>query len=484
MDNSSCTLPDGQNRMKSHKPKVLIVEDDEAVCSQWRWALQDDFEIITACDRAGAVDAFRAECPDLSVLDLGLPPERDTPSEGLALLACMRSVNKHAKVIVVTGLAAEENALLAVGEGACDFLRKPVAIDELRLLLQHCHNMGILERQVHARHWTAEPSGLEILRDQTGQVQEIYTAIRKVARADAPVLILGESGTGKETVARTIHQLSGRAHGPFIVVECAAMPPELLDVELMGMEQGSSSKGVSWRPGRLEAAAGGTLFLNGVTRMPLALQARLLRFVQYRHFERGPGHEICSVDVRVIAADHVDLAAALASQQFRSDLYYLLAVVVIQVPPLRDLRSSLQLLAESLVRRMCDQYCRPHLRLADEACRAIERYSWPGNLRELESCLRRAVILAEHDILTESDLHLPAPRALPGSLDLREARQGAEREVILRALRRHHGRIAPAAAELGISRPTLYALMQRLGIQRPSGDVDDEQDLQGPRSSG
>jgi len=457
---------------------VLIVEDDEAMRSQWQWALADDYDVLLAGDRASAVETFCAHRPELSLLDLGLPPRTHDPSEGMAVLARIRSLDRQAKVIVISGLTdSGENAIRAVGEGACDFLSKPVPIAELKLLLQHCHHVATLEREFLARQQGSEDPDFEGLHGRSPQMQEVFAAIRKVAPADAPVFILGESGTGKETAARAIHRLSARGRGPFVAVDCSAIPPELLETELFGEEEGGSGGASSRRPGRIELASTGTLFLHGVAELPLSSQVRLLRLLQNRQIERVGSHESISVDTRVIAAANADPATALAAGQLRSDLYYLLAVVVLRLPPLRELKEDIHLLAGMLLHKFSELYHKPSLQLGAEARRALERYPWPGNVRELENCLKRAVIMAERDTLGEADLDLPAavPAPPPAATGLREARQGTEREMILRALQRHHGRIAPAAAALGISRPTFYALMHRLGIRRSSDSAPDPQ---------
>jgi len=450
------------------KPKLLIVEDDEVVRCQWRWALADEFEVFLAEDRTHALEMFQTERPEVALVDLGLPPHADDPSEGLAVVNRIRSLDHQAKVIVVSGLPGKENAVRAVGEGACDYLPKPVPLADLKLLVQRYHQVATLERECLAMRLESGSPELHGLHGGSPQMQELFMALRKVGPADAPVLIVGESGTGKETAARAIHRLSDRREGPFVSVDCAAIPPEQIEVELFGMEAvgAGGAASASRRPGRIELASAGTLFVDGLDELPQSLQIRLLRLLQERRIERTGAHASVVVDTRIIAACSQDPTTLLAAGQLRADLYYLLAVVVIRIPPLRERREDVRLLAEGFLHRFAQMYHKPALQLGAAALQALVRHTWPGNVRELENCLKRAVIMADGNILDAADLDLPSPSPSRAATGLREARQGTEREMLVRALRRHQGRIAPAAAELGISRPTFYALMHRLGIRR------------------
>lgn len=434
--------------------------------AQWRWALADEFEVFLAEDRAHALETFQSERPGVALVDLGLPPHTDDPSEGLAVVNRIRSLDHQAKVIVVSGLPGKDNAVRAVGEGACDYLPKPVPLADLKLLVQRYHQVATLERAFLATRSESGSSELHGLQGSSPQMQELFLALRKIGPADAPVLIVGESGTGKETAARALHRLSNRREGPFVSVDCAAILPEQIELELFGMEEPGAGGAVSRRPGRIELASAGTLFVDGLDELPLGLQIRLLRLLQERRIERTGAHGSVVVDTRIIAACSRDPAMLLAAGQLRADLYYLLAVVVIRIPPLRERREDLRVLAEGFLHRFAEMYHKPGLQLGAAALQALERHTWPGNVRELENCLKRAVIMADGNVLDEADLDLPSPLPSRAATGLREARQGTEREMLLRALRRHQGRIAPAAAELGISRPTFYALMHRLGIRR------------------
>lgn len=450
------------------KPRILIIEDDEAIRSQLKWALAEDYEVLLAQDRVSAVDTFRTKKPEVALLDLGLPPHIDDPSEGLAVLTSIRSLDRSAKVIVVSGLTGREAALRAVGEGAHDFLHKPVEIAELRSLVRHCQHVAALEREYQELQQDSRSDTVEVLVGDSLLMKEVFACIRKVAATHAQVLILGESGSGKETAARAIHRQSDRSGAPFMAIDCDALPEDLIESELFGQETDPITGTHLERPGRIELAAGGTLFLDAVGELPPCLQVKLLRFLQDQVVERVGGRESICLDTRIIAGANADLTKDVPAAKFRGDLYYRLAVVVIRMPALREHKEDIRLLAQAFLQRFAAQYGKQAVRIDPAALRTMEQYSWPGNVRELENCVRRAVILSEGDCLHVQDFDVPAPTTPAEAGDLRGARQNAERETILRALRRHHDKISPAAEELGISRPTFYALMAKLGIQRSS----------------
>jgi len=402
------------------------------------------------------------------ILDLGLPPRPADPDEGLATLTALLEQDRHVKVIIVSGQGEKANALRAVAEGAYDFLTKPVDPDELRVILRRAFYLAELERELRQLQELWGGDGFEGMVGDCPAMQAVFQTIRRVAPSDAPVLILGESGTGKEMVARAIHRRSPRRDGPFVAINCGAIPENLLESELFGHERGAFTGAVAQRKGRFEMAEGGTLFLDELGELPLPLQVKLLRFLQEQTIERVGGRELIPVNTRIIAATNTDLKQALQTGRFREDLYYRVAVVVIQLPPLRDRGDDVVLLARTFLRRFATEARRspmPHFSAA--ALRALQRHDWPGNVRELENRIRRAVIMAEGKTISPTDLELvdPGEGAMPRTL--REIRDAAERSAILSALRRHQWRIAPAAEELGVSRPTLYELMNRLGIQRP-----------------
>ncbi|HHY84919.1 MAG TPA: PEP-CTERM-box response regulator transcription factor [Verrucomicrobia bacterium] len=448
------------------KPRLLIVDDDETIRTQMKWALAGDYEILMAEDRAGALDAFSAGQPWVVLLDLGLPPRPADPEEGLATLAELLTADPLAKVVIITGQGEKQNALRAIGAGAYDLLPKPVDMDDLKLLLKRCFHVAGLEREFRQMQAQAESAGFEGMLGNSPAIQEVFSSIRKVATTDVPVLILGESGTGKEMVARAVHRRSARKDGPFVAINCGAIPENLLESELFGHEKGAFTGAHMPRKGRIETADNGTLFLDEVGELPLALQVKLLRFVQDQCIERIGGRTSIQVNTRIVAATNSDLHKAMAEGRFREDLFYRLAVVVIKMPPLRERLSDVPVLAKAFLRRFAAQNNRASLNFSAAALRAIQHHQWPGNVRELENRVRRAVIMAEGRYVSPEDLELSDTGDSSRLPTLKQARETAERDAIQAALQRNGGKISRAAEELGISRPTLYELLDKLGIPR------------------
>jgi len=448
------------------KSKLLLVDDDEEIRTQMKWALGQDYEILLAEDRASAINQFHAQRPAVVLLDLGLPPHPGTPDEGLIALSELLGIDSLAKIIVVTGQSEKEIALQAVGAGAYDFLCKPVEMEELKLLLKRSFHMVHLEREYHRAQQRLNEDSFEGMVGINGHMQAVFDSIRKVATTDAPVLILGESGTGKEMAARAIHQRSARKDGPFVAINCSAIPATLMESELFGHEKGSFTGAHIQRMGRIETANGGTLFLDEIGEIPLSLQVNLLRFLQEQRIERVGGRHEIHVDTRVIAATNADLSKGLSDGTFREDLYYRLAVVQIHLPPLRDRKDDIPLLAQLFLQQFASQSGKTGIVFAPEAVSALQHHAWPGNVRELQNRVRRAVIMSGGKRLNAQDLELDHPTAPVLGVSLREARESLEREMIRKALRKHSGKITAAAAELAISRPTLYELMDKLGIKK------------------
>ena len=448
-------------------PKLLIVDDDEEIRTQMKWALAKDYEVSLAEDRATAVDTFRSTRPSVVLLDLGLPPNPGNPQEGLAILSELLAIDQLAKIIIITGQGEKEIALQAVGAGAHDFLTKPVDMEELKFILKRCFHIAQLEAEYREMQQLLQGDAFEGILGTSAPMRIVFETIRKVATSDAPVLILGESGTGKEMVAKAIHKRSPRKDGPFIAINCSAIPETLLESELFGHEKGAFTGAHTQRKGRIESANGGTLFLDEIGEIPLPLQVKLLRFLQEQTIERVGGRQSIQIDTRVVAATNADLKKGMSSGAFREDLFYRLAVVQITLPPLRERENDIRFLAQSFLQRFGAQSHKTGLSFDPEALRALNRHGWPGNVRELENCIRRAVIMAEAKRLTAKDLELAASA---GTTTLKDAREAVERELIQHALRKHLGKITPAAIELGISRPTLYELMDKLGINRDKTD--------------
>jgi two-component system, NtrC family, response regulator len=450
--------------------KLLLIDDDEGIRTQMKWALNQDYEVILAEDRAQGLTAFRQTRPSVVLLDLGLPPNPANTLEGLAALSEILREDSSVKVIIVSGQSEKANALEAIGAGAYDFMTKPVEIDELKVLLKRCFHVADLERDYRELQQKLQADTFEGMFGTSPQMQRVFNTIRKVATADAPVLILGESGTGKEMVAKAIHNRSHRKEGPFVAINCSAIPETLLESELFGHEKGSFTGAHVQRKGRIESAAGGTLFLDEIGELPPLLQVKLLRFLQEQTIERVGGRQEIEVDTRVVAATNVDLKKAIAENRFREDLFYRLAVIVISLPALRDRENDIRLVAQEFLRRFASRNDREALAFSQEAIRALNDHSWPGNVRELENRVKRAVIMTEGRRLSAEDLELTGPSLSPNGSTLKEAREAVERELVERALRKYGGKIAPAAADLGISRPTMYELMEKLGIHRPDRD--------------
>ncbi len=451
---------------------LLIVEDDLALQKQIKWSL-DRFESVTAADRESALVAFRRHQPAVVTMDLGLPPDPDSVSEGFRLLEQLLDIDPDVKVIVLTGQNDQSNALRAVALGAYDFFAKPFEPELLGLTIDRAYRLAELQAENRRLQAMRQPDALQGLITRDPDMLRIARLIERVATADATVLLLGESGTGKELLARGLHESSPRRRERFVAINCAAIPDNLLESELFGYEKGAFTGATKTTPGKIETANGGTLMLDEIGDLPLPLQAKLLRFLQERKFERIGGRQEIAVDVRVVGATHQDLKAQTADGRFREDLYYRLAEIVIQIPPLRQRQGDAVLLADAFLRRQAASLKRTSLSFSDDALRAIEAYHWPGNVRELRNLVKRGAIMTEIDRISPSDLGLPAPElglsaAGAASFDLRAARESAERQVILSALAHAEGNVVRASELLGVSRPTLYDLMSRLAIRKPS----------------
>jgi two-component system NtrC family response regulator len=448
------------------KHKLLIVDDDEAIRTQMKWALADEHEILLAEDRTGALATFRTEHPSLTMLDLGLPPHPNSPEEGFEILRGILAIDAQAKIVIVSGQADRANALQAIGAGAYDFFCKPPEIEELKALIRRCLRVVELERENQALQNAGRLDAFEEMLGGSPQMQAVFSFITKVAASTAPVLLLGESGTGKEMAALAIHRRSGNKEGPFVPINCNAIPENLLESELFGHEKGAFTGAHIQRTGLIETAAGGTLFLDEIGDLPSPIQVKLLRFLQEQTFQRVGGRQQIKIDTRVVAATNIDLKKAVADGKFREDLYFRLAVVVLILPPLRERGEDVSLLATDFLQRYAVRNGKTGLAFTSETLRVINRHSWPGNVRELQNRIQRAVIMADGRRVTAADLELDGLDPLPLAT-LREAREEVEKELVEQALRRHGGKITSAASELGISRPTLYELMEKLNVSKP-----------------
>lgn len=448
------------------KPYLLIVDDDEDIRSQMKWALAGNYEIILAEDRASALMGYQEHHPVAVLLDLGLPPNPADSKEGMATLSDILALDGHAKIVIITGQSEKNNALQAIGHGAYDFLCKPVDMTELAIILKRAIHVAQLEKDYLEMENRLGPDSFEGMLGAGPLMQEVFAQIRKVATTDAPVLILGESGTGKEMAAKAIHRCSPRKDGPFVAINCGAIPENLLESELFGHEKGSFTGAHMQRRGRIEAASGGTLFLDEIGELPSQLQVKILRYLQESYIERVGGREKIPVNARVVAATNADIKRAMQEGRFREDLYYRLAVVVLKLPPLRDRKNDVLLLAQTFLRAFAAQNKKENQKFSQDALRAIQSYHWPGNVRELENRVKRAVIMADGKWVTAANLELTDSAETNVVRSLKEAREGLEQTMIQQALRRNNGNISKAATELGISRPTLYEMMDKLGISK------------------
>lgn len=446
-------------------PALLIVEDDLALQKQLRWSF-DQYEILTATDRESALAQIHRHNPAVVTMDLGLPPDADSVSEGFQLLEQIISTAPNTKVIVLTGQNDRVNALRAIALGAYDFFAKPFEPEMLALTIDRAFRLHELQLENQRLVATRHPDSLSGLLTRDAGMQKICRTIEKIANSNATVLLLGESGTGKELLARGLHESSDRSGERFVAINCAAIPENLLESELFGYEKGAFTGAAKTTLGKIETAHGGTLMLDEIGDLPSALQAKLLRFLQERVIERLGGRHEIPVDVRIVCATHQDLKAQIIDGKFREDLYYRLAEIEIFIPPLRERIGDAALLAHAFVRKFSNEQKRGNMTLADDAIRAIEAHRWQGNVRELENCIKRSVIMAEGNRITREDIGLKIPDTDDNEyIDLRKARDEAERQAIVIALGRTNGNLLRASEILGISRPTLYDLMHRLGLK-------------------
>ena len=450
--------------MSTDKPKLLIVEDDPGLQKQLKWCF-DDCEVIAADSRPAAIAALRRHEPAVVLQDLGLPPDPEGVSEGFATLAETLRMAPRTKVIVVTGKPDPENGVRAVAQGAYDFCTKPVDTDVLKLIVSRAFHIRELEEQNELLREVSSRTSMGGLIASDEPMQQVCRRIEKVAPADVSVLILGESGTGKELLARAVHELSGRREGKFQAINCAAIPEQLLESELFGHEKGAFTGAVKTTPGKVELASGGTLFLDEIGDMPLALQAKLLRFLQDRTIERVGGRHSIPVDVRVVCATNQNLEQAIAEQRFRQDLYYRIGEVTVNVPPLRARPGGPAVLAYAFLRKFGALQGRSRRGFSEDALQAMAAYEWPGNVRELENKVKTALIMAEGPLITAADLGLAPKEGAEYVFNLKEVRARAERLAVHQAMIVADGNVSRAAELLGITRPTLYDLLEKFGLR-------------------
>lgn len=447
------------------KTKLLIVDDDETIRNQMKWALTDEYDINLAEDGETAIRFFKQEKPCLVTLDLGLPPDPHTSAEGFKILNEILSIVPETKIMIITGNTERTNALKAVESGAYDFFTKPIDLAELKIMLRRAYHLYLLEKE--NRELQRRESGQTLL-DMIGEcrpMKAVYTAIRKVAPSSVPVLILGESGTGKELAAQAIHALSERKEGPFVPINCSAIPEHLIESELFGHEKGSFTGAHTQRKGRMEYAHKGTLFLDEIGELGLTMQVKILRFLQDKIIERVGGRESITIDARIIAATNRDLEKEVQSGRFREDLFYRINGVRISLPPLRERDTDILLLAHHLLGRFATQDKKRLKGFSASAHEAMLHHAWSGNVREMENRIRRGVIMAEGEYILPSDLELEEPKEISQNISLREARDKIDKEMIIKALTKNQGNIKDAARDLEVTRQTLYELIEKHSIK-------------------
>lgn len=449
--------------MNANRPTLLMVEDDRGLQKQMRWSF-DAYEVVFAEDHDAALAAIRRHEPAVMTLDLGLPPHPDSTEEGFRVLTSALALNPSLKIIALTGQHDRSNAIRAVGLGAYDFFAKPFEPEILGLVIERAFRMAELETENRRLQQVANDDRVAGLITRDPVMLKLARQVERLAPTQASVLLLGESGTGKEIMARALHQGSNRKTKRFVAINCAAIPDALLESELFGYEKGAFTGAVRTTPGKVELADGGTLFLDEIGDLPMALQAKLLRFLQERVIERIGGRQEIPVDVRVVCATHRNLQERIQSGDFREDLFYRLSEMVLQLTPLRERVGDAELLAHAFVHRFGQANGRARLKLREDALEAIASHPWPGNVRELENAIKRAVIMADEDNITAEDLGLN-PTVDETVLTLREVRDQAERNAVIRAMARSDDNIVRAAELLGVSRPTLYDLLTRFGLR-------------------
>jgi two-component system NtrC family response regulator len=450
--------------MAERRTKLLVIEDDESALRQLRWTF-DEYEVLTACDRASALEQLRAERVPVVLLDLGLPPDAGGASEGLAALAEIRELAPETRVVVVTGREEREHALAAIDLGAHDFYQKPVDAQEIRLIVARAVHLHGLQEESSSRWSASDEEPLPGIIGTSEALKRICRTIERAARSDISVLLVGESGTGKEVLVRALHALSARAAAPLVAISCVAIPATLLESELFGHERGAFTGALRRRSGRIESAQGGTFFLDEIGDMPVELQAKLLRFLQERTIQRLGGGKEIPVDVRIACAANRDLRAMVAEGDFREDLYYRLSELSVEVPPLRERSNDCALLARHFFERFRKQARRPLRGLTQGALEAVSRHPWPGNVRELENRVKRGVLMAEGTEVTAADLELGGEGDAQPETDLKCRLHATERDALLAAWSEAGGNVSQVSRILGVSRPTVYRMLREHGLK-------------------
>ena len=445
------------------KPKILLVDDEENILKQMRWALESDYDVFTTSAEGEAMTIFEREKPAVVTLDLSLNPHNSADLGGMRLLEQILFQEPSTRAIVITGNGEDKNALAAVRLGAFDYYAKPVRLDELKVMIRRALHIHQLQQRVQQVDQVTA-NGFHGMVGASKAMKEIFRFIERVAVSDISVLICGESGTGKEVVAQAIHRQSQRNNNPFVVVNCGAIPDNLLESELFGHEKGAFTGAHAQKRGKFELAHTGTLFLDEIGELAPPLQVKLLRFLQDRKIERVGSTSPVEVDVRIIAATNRDLKRDMENHVFREDLYYRLKVVPLDMPPLRDRKEDIVPLAQHFLKKFCKEHRKPPMTLSTEAEGALLMHPWPGNVRELENLISRSVVLSSRSALKPSDLGFALDQ-IPTDVNLKFAKKAIEMDFVKKALSRNYGVVSRAARELGISRVNLYELIEKYNLR-------------------
>jgi two-component system, NtrC family, nitrogen regulation response regulator NtrX len=446
-------------------PSILIVDDEPGVRSSLKGVLSDEgFDVDAVASGEECLERAARSAFDVIVLDVWLPG-----IDGLVTLQRLRQRRIDAQVVMISGHGNIESAVRAIKMGAFDFVEKPLSLEKTVLVVRNALRQRDLEMENRALR--ARVDRPHVMIGDSFAMRQLREQVEMAAPTNGRVLIYGENGTGKELVARTVHQLSRRKHGPFVEVNCAAIPEELIESELFGHAKGAFTGAVADKPGRFEQASTGTIFLDEIGDMSLKTQAKVLRVLQEQVMERVGGTQRIQIDVRVLAATNKDLPAEIRAGQFREDLYFRLNVIPIFVPPLRDRQDDIPLLAEHFMALMGAEYGRRAKRFVPEAVARLQHYPWPGNVRELRNVVERLMIMVPGDTITAQDLAflghdgvLTTVQPAAASVPLAEARERFERDYILQALAAQHGNMSRTADMLGVERSNLYKKMKAFGI--------------------
>ena len=451
--------------MDKNKKKILIIDDEEGIRDQFKWSLKQDYKVLVAGNAEEGIELFKSEHPDLVVSDIALSGNGD--QDGLQLFEDIQLLDSKVKVIIITGNEQRELAFKAVQMGAYDFYKKPIDLQEFKIILKRALHLQKLEAEIQlstseniAEFYTPEIIG------KCQQMSEVYDIIERTSATDATILITGESGTGKELVAKALHMQSPRKDFPFVVINCGAIPENLLESELFGHEKGAFTGAHEQRKGRLERANQGTVFLDEIGELSVALQVKLLRFFQEREIERVGGREPIQIDVRIIAATNRNLEEEIEKERFRPDLFYRLSVIPINLPPLREREQDIFTLANHFLNKFNLEHERKIKGFSREATKLIQDYSWPGNIRELENKVKRAVIMTKNAVIIPEDFNLKFEESPQEKMNLRKAVEEFEENCVRQALLKNDGNVSRTARELGLNRTTFYGMLNRYNIDR------------------